>query len=278
MIIYRSRCLSRGEVWFDEEPTDTRDVDWILYHRRSAAVPGAKSKFTHTYIVDLTRSEDQLLANLSKDTAYKIRRARERDKIVCESCDSRDPAVIDTFETMYNRFAAMKGLAPLVRARTESMAAAGTLDLSVAKDPQGDILVYHADYRDRARATSLELPSLYRQGSNSGWRNMVGRANRLLTWTCLLRYKRAGLQFFDFGGWYQGTDPGMVKINDFKRGFGGQMVRDYECERIVTAKGWVILQIAGMFGRFRQSSSRPRKSDQVTQPTFGTGQLPVPTE
>ena len=95
MITYRSRFLARAEVWYDNEPDDTRSVDWILYYQRSHPVPGAATKLIYTYVIDLTQSREQLLANLNKDTAYKIRRARERDKIICERCNPRDPAVID---------------------------------------------------------------------------------------------------------------------------------------------------------------------------------------
>ena len=128
---------------------------------------------------------------------------------------------------------------------SESMAAAGVLDLSVAKDPRGNALVYHANYRDRCRATELELPSLYRKLSDSASRNAIGRANRYLIWSDMLRYKAQGLKYFDFGGWYPGTaDPALLKINEFKRGFGGQVVRAYQCEQILTLKGWLVLRVA----------------------------------
>jgi len=245
MITYRSRFLTRSEVWFDEQPGDTRSTDWILYHQRSCAVPGAKCKYFYTYLVDLSQSREQLLAQLNEDTAYKIRRARDRDKIICECCDPNDPAVIDRFEEMYNPFAASKGLRPLERERIDSMASAGALDLSAAKDSQGDVLVYHANYRNQHRATELYLPSLYRKLANSAARNAIGRANRYLTWSDILRYQEQGLRYFDFGGWYPGTtDQALLKINEFKRGFGGQVMREYRCEQILTLKGWWVLHVA----------------------------------
>ncbi len=249
MFIYKSRYLTRGEVWYDEAPGDTRSVDWIHYQQRSSPFPGASWKYFYNYLVDLTQSAEQLLKRLNDDTAYKIRRARERDKIVCECCDPRDPVVLDGFEEMYNPFAAMKGLPPLNRPRVNALAAAGVLDLSVAKDPQGNALVYHANYRNHERATELYLPSLFRKASGSAARNLIGRANRYLTWSDILRYKEQGLKYFDFGGWYPGTDPGMLKINDFKRGFGGQVTREYECEQILSVKGWLVLNAAKLLKR-----------------------------
>jgi len=261
MIVYRSRFLTRAEVWFDDEPGDTRSSDWIRYNQRPDPVPGADCKYFYTCVIDLTQSREQLLARFDKDTAYKIRRARDRDKIICECCDPSDPAVISRFEEMYNPFAALKGLRPLDRARVDSMAAAGALDLSVAKDSHGNALVYHANYRNQHRATELYLPSLYRQLSDSAARNAIGRANRYLVWSDIIRYKEQGLRCFDFGGWYPGTsDQALLKINEFKRGFGGRVIREYRCEQILTLKGWLVLQVARLLKQaklFPSGSKRP---------------------
>jgi len=269
MITYRSRFLTRAEVWFDNEPlakatlaeparrtVDPSPADWILYHQRSRPVAEAMSRSFYTLLIDLTQSHDQLLAQLTEETAYKIRRARERDKIVCECCDPRDPAVMDGFERMYKEFAAIKGLLPLNRARLESLAAAGVLDISLAKDAQGKVLVYHASYRDSCRATQLESPSLYRALSDSAARNFNGRANRYLTWSDILRYKEQGLKLFDFGGWHLGNDPEMLNINEFKRGFGGEVVREYQCEQILTLKGRLVLWAAKLLSQAKSVLSR----------------------
>src|SRR5437867_6029191 len=105
MYIYKSRYLTRGEVWYDNEPGDTGSVDWIVYYQRSQPVPGATWDYFYTYVIDLSESVEKLQAQLNQDAAYKIRRARERDKIVCEQCDSRDPAVLARFEEIYNQIA-----------------------------------------------------------------------------------------------------------------------------------------------------------------------------
>jgi hypothetical protein len=261
MITYKSRFLTRAEVWFDNEPIATAGpVDWILYHLRSCPVPGAQSRSFYTLLIDLSQTQEQLRVQLSDDTAYKIRRARDRDKIICECCDARDPAVMNGFEAMYNAFAAIKGLPPLHRARLERLAGAGVLDISAAKDPQGNILVYHANYRDERRATQLEMPSLYRSLPQSAARNFSGRANRYLTWSNILRYKQEGLKYFDFGGWHLGSDAEMLSINDFKRGFGGQVVHEYQCEQILTLKGWVVLYAAKLLEQAKSIRSNGHES------------------
>src|SRR6266404_445323 len=229
MHVYRSRFLRRAEIWFDNEPDQTQRVDWILYHQRSQPVAGAKSKPFYSFLIDLSRSAEELLARMSPDTGQKIRQAAARDKIRCECCDVNDPAMLDRFERMHNRFAAKRGLPPLDRAKFTDLAAVGLLDLTAAKDPQGGLMVFHANYRDQHRASGLWSVSLHRDLPTSAARNAVGRANRYLVWSDMLRYREQGLKFFDFGGWYPGnTDEALLKLNEFKRGFGGQVVREYE--------------------------------------------------
>src|SRR2546430_6597108 len=60
MIIYSSRFLTRGEVWFDEEPGNIRSLDWILYNLRSSPAPGARWRYFYNYVIDLTQSAEQL--------------------------------------------------------------------------------------------------------------------------------------------------------------------------------------------------------------------------
>ena len=73
MYTWKSRFLTRGEVWFDGDRDNTRLVDCIRYQQRSQPVPGARSKLFDTYFIDLSQPAEQLQANLNTDTAYKIR-------------------------------------------------------------------------------------------------------------------------------------------------------------------------------------------------------------
>jgi hypothetical protein len=267
MSTYRSRYLKRGEVWFDNEPGPAiGSVDWVGYHQRSRPLPGARSRPFYTLLIDLTASQDELWGRLSRDTAYKIRRARDRDGITCTGCDPRDPSVRRCYEEMYNGFAAAKGLPVLDGDWFDGMVREGLLDLTVARDAQGQALVYHANYRDASRASELELPSLYRTLNDSAARNLIGRANRWLTWSDILRYKDQGLKGFDFGGWYFGSDPALQRINDFKRGFGGQVVCEYDCERILTLRGWLVLAVAAALRSARSVTAALRSGGRGKSP------------
>jgi len=259
MLVYRSRFLTRGEIWFDEEP-DHCPVDWILYRMRSRPVPGARWKYFHTLLINLAASEDELLARLKKDTAYKIKRARRTDGVICEMANPCDPRVLDRFEEVYNRFAVVKGLLPLQRTILVKLAEVGRLDISLAKDASGTPLVYHANYRTPERASGMLSVSMYRECNDSSLRNAISRANRYLTWEDLMRYKSEGLKAFDFGGWYTGTtNQTLLKINEFKRGFGGQIVREYQCEQTLTIRGHLVLLLAEALNKARAWPDRAKQ-------------------
>ncbi len=196
MIVYKSRFLTRAEVWFDDHVNNgfSKGVDWILYRHCSRPVPGTRWRHFSNLSIDLTQSPEELMAQMSVHTAYKIRRARDREKVICERCDVRDRAVLDQYEQMYNRFATQRGLAFLDRGWFDSLAATGALRLSVARDSSGTPLVFHTIYQNASRASSLEAVSLYKDFSDSAARNALGRAHRYLVWYDLLRCKEQGIQ------------------------------------------------------------------------------------
>src|SRR5207253_7909988 len=87
MIIYQSRFLTRGEVWFDNAPGSER-VDWVLYHQRSQ--PGMKGNWRpfYTRVIELSTPTDSLLAQMDGFTAADIRRARQKDNAICQKIET----------------------------------------------------------------------------------------------------------------------------------------------------------------------------------------------
>ena len=57
-----------------------------------------------------------------------------------------DILTFDNFFSSYNRFAIQKKLPTLKRSRMEAYAFSGSLDLSVARAPDGQVLVWHSYY------------------------------------------------------------------------------------------------------------------------------------
>jgi hypothetical protein len=268
MHIHRSRFLLRGEVWYDAEPDQT-PVDWIFYHQRSRPVPRARWRFFYTLLLDLGQTTDELQRQLHDSTAYKIRRAHTKDGVICESHRAVAPEMLDGFADIYSRFASIKGLPPLDRQFLDLLAKDGALELSTARDTAGKGLAYHVYYCSAERSCLLHGASLYQLQSDSAARNAMGRANRYLFWQDIMRHKERGLKVFDFGGWYPGTtDHARLEINRFKEGYGGRVVREYDCEQITSARGWLLLTTAGLWRPIK--GGMPKRHSESQYPHLNT--------
>jgi len=247
VFIYRSRFLTRGEVWFDDEP-DGRTVDWILYRQCSRPIRNSRWRFFYTRLLDLSKSPEQLLAEMKEPTVAKITQATEQDGTFVQLCNPTAPEAMDQFETMWNEFAAARKSPRLDRKWLVPMINTGALLLTAGRDAQGELLALQATYENRHRARQLMVVSPFRSNQGVAMRKKIHRANCLLHWDTILRMKERGIRYFDFGGWYPGkTDIELLGINSFKESFGGEGRRDYECERILTLKAWVVLTVARLF-------------------------------
>jgi hypothetical protein len=138
---------------------------------------------------------------------------------------------------------------------------ANALDLTAARDASGGLLIYAALFRDPRRAQQLMNVSPHRATLDPKLRARTNRASCLLLWHNLLRLKNLGVRHFDFGGWYPGTeDIQLLGANAYKKSFGGEVVREHECEQITSLKGWLLLNAARMLDR----AKKPRSSQPPT--------------
>jgi hypothetical protein len=262
MIIYHSRFLTRGEVWFDNQPT-SEHVDWIIYHQRSR--PEAKGKWREFYtrVVDLAQNSDELLAQMDGFTASDIKKAAKKDQTVCKRLDAKDELVFREFADFYNRFATLKHLGPADRPWLERTIAADKLDIWAADTPTGDRQAYHVFYRDAMRVRSLHAASFYAHASTKEAQRKIGRANRLLIWECMMHYQAAGVKIFDLGGWYNGsTESALLGVNKFKEGLGGKVICEYMGEELKTFKAVSAVTVARVLKKWTE------QKDRVESPTI----------
>jgi len=249
MFVYKSRFLTRGEVWFDDEPDDTR-VDWIYHRERSRPLANCRWREIYTRLVDLRKTPDELFAGLEKNTARKIIDAQEKDRLQWERCNVTDANTLSEVERMWNEFATASKTPRFERDWLDPIGQAGRLDLSAARDPAGKVLAYHLVMLTPKRARQVIAISPYRPVPDVAWRGAVSRANCFIHWKNFLAFKAQGIPYFDFGGWYTGTtNIQFLGINQFKKSFGGKVVREFECEEIRTARGWLVLTTARVLRR-----------------------------
>jgi hypothetical protein len=179
---------------------------------------------------------------MNRDTRYNIKRAA-KDGVFYEFQSRPEVGWLDEFRDLYNRFAQGKGLPPLNRTRLTAMLLQGVLDLSRMRGQDGEILVWHAHVRGHERVRLLHSASVFRE-MDKNTAAAIGRANRLCHWADIQRFRGEGLATFDFGGWYGGTgDAAKLRINEFKRGFGGTLVPQYNTDCAGTWKGAAALYL-----------------------------------
>jgi len=143
------------------------------------------------FIVDISKSEEQLLAEMKAKTRYNIRLAEKRGVIVREISNKK---YIDEFLRLTKVMAKRQGIAVHPEDYYRKM----------LETIPGDILkLYVAEYQGKVIATNLVIffgdTCTYLHGaSDDEYRNVM--APYLLQWRQVLDAKKAGCEKYDFGG------------------------------------------------------------------------------
>jgi hypothetical protein len=237
-ITFRRRGLRVREVYFDDEAgIAKRGADFVRVVGMPQACDGAAARRSHTAVVDLSLSSDDLLAAMAKGTRYEIRRARDKDGVDAVCFDRPEPSIIREFADYYDEFAASKSLTPMFRPRLEALAEEGALMLSRAP-AGGDVMVWHAYAHAGRHALLLYSASHFRVNEDPADRAVAGRANRFLHWHDMLHFKMNGCVYYDLGGIdIEGRAEETARIASFKRGFGGFIRPTYAWSTPATLRG-----------------------------------------
>ena len=110
------------------------------------------------------------------------------------------------------------------------MCESSALLLSSIADADGRLLTAHAYVKDSSsgRVRLLYSASHFRARSDSGERDKIGRANRLLHWHEIVTLKDLGFELYDLGGIpLESADQEKNDIARFKLEFGGELLIEY---------------------------------------------------
>lgn len=250
MIRYKGRATMYGEVWYEEEPPPDPGVDIVVYRQKATPIAGARATPFLSLVVDLSAQETTIMEEFGKDCRYKIRRAESKDGLHMEFI--RDPeSRLHDFRAFYDAFAKQKSLQPSDRQWLIAACDARQLVLTSASR-NGETLVWHAFVVSGKAAWLQYTGSCFRDRDNE-YRAVVGRANRWLHWQEMLRFKALGITRYDWGGLFEDESvPERAGINRFKKEFGGQPVRTYDCTVPLTARGRIWLPLRDIW-RLRKS-------------------------
>ncbi len=247
MVMYPKHGLRMAELWLDAPVVKPPACDLLVLRQYSRLPEQAVGWPFCTLTINLNANEEQLLEGLNRDTKYKVRRAATKDQVECIHEPQASDALCREFHAFYEEFAVAKGLDRLPMEELLARARGGALRLSRAVHA-GTTIVWHVHAVTADGATLLHSASLFRQLDDNEARAIIGRANRLLHWRDMLAFKAEGKSVYDFGGWYAGQDDAdLLRINQFKEGFGGQRADQVNAALALSWRGWIYLKLRQHF-------------------------------
>lgn len=189
---------------------------------------------------DLTKSKDDLLMAMHRETRRQIRRAADHslEHIVIENPSDAD---LKEFQEFYNHFAENKKTYTCNAFHMKTMKLLrekNGLMLTYMKDQQNQIYCYRVYIIDGELAMNLYSATHFRMVEPSELKKVLSQVNRFLVWKNILTFKDKGYKLYDVGGL---TDD--KNIRRFKLGFGGEIVHVYSGYEANSIIGALVLQI-----------------------------------
>lgn len=220
---WREKC-DILQVWYPKQVSN----DIVQKYGKLLTYIEYKGKWklqTASRVVDLHKSEEEILADYTKNGRYEIRRALERDEIQFIYRDAPDNDELEAFFDYYLAFAETKHMHGLDEAKIRALAEKGELLITKAISASGEVLVMHTYICHRGvKAALMTSSSLYRNSNDKEMQAMIGRANRALHYKDMIYLKDQGFQTYDMGGLYLGEENiEQAAITRFKNGLGGEI-------------------------------------------------------
>lgn len=192
----------------------------------------------HTVIIDLTKSENELLANMRRQTRYEVRRAGKQG-IKVEKSQSEE--IFKEFRKVQAETAKRQGFVPpnLKTLMAEREAFDDKIAIYVAKTDDGKPIAYGMIIKDGKEG------DYYEAASTDLHRKMPGAY--ALLWQAMKDLKAEGYERFNLWGIAPPGQPNhrYAGVTTFKTGFGGEVVEYVPAHDMVISKAkylknWVV--------------------------------------
>ncbi len=212
--------LSAKYCWMADEPKvgDAVGFTQHFHCRDTREHAGFHRDVKYTKVLDLRPPSEKIFDQFSRHTRRKIKQG-SNEGFQFEP-DIPAPELID----IYSVFARDNQL-PELEKRVIDAYWPGMKVTKLSYNCR--TLVMHSLMIDEAagRACMLHDASMFRQMPDQRHRNLIGHANRYLHFLDMMYLKDMGIESFDLGGYAKDTeDEHLRHINEFKDGFGGELV------------------------------------------------------
>jgi len=213
-------------------PLEIRNTDCVMRDTRSLQP-------RQTVVLDLQKSEEELLAGMHEKTRYNIRLA-ERKGVQVTGYRLPVTGILESFWRLLQETAARDGFHTYERTYYEKLANIRSPDFSNE--------LFFAEYRGQTLACALinfyrpvsglqpsGFPAAtYLHGASSR-EHKEAMASHLLHWRVIREAKNRGFRYYDFWGIDEERWPGLTR---FKKGFGGEALIRPPSVDIVYRPGW----------------------------------------
>lgn len=183
----------------------------------------------HTVMIDLTKSEDELLANMRRQTRYEVRRATKQGIIVDRN---NDEAIFKEFRKVQAETAKRQGFIPpnLKTLIAEKEAFGENIAIYVARTTDGEPIAYGMIIKNGKEG------DYYEAASTPLNRKMPGAY--ALLWQVMKSLKSEGYERFNLWGIAPAGQPNhrYAGVTTFKTGFGGEVVEYVPAHDLVINK------------------------------------------
>jgi hypothetical protein len=195
--------------------------------------------------LDLTKSEDEIFANVRKNSRYEVRRAERLGVSVVAAANA---AEIEEFLTLHAGLAIRKGFAADA---PEDLR--GSIRWLINETSRGALLLARSENRTYGGVVIGRAGKRCWYVWGAADRHEHFNVGHLLQWRALLWAKSHGCNEYDFGGYTPGATSGPAW---FKAGFGGGVVRFVVPHRRVFRRGsyQAFNLVAGIRGLSRGSA------------------------
>lgn len=252
----RKLFLRIAEVYFADDYIDNiPKCDVTIYFYTPKYRDGCKK--IYTLHIDLSKIIEQLFSEIRYSTKRKIKQA-EKERLQVFLNNEPTDEDIKEFSDFYNIFAKSKNLSKCSISKLKALREVNALVISVIKDEFNNPLCYHASIVDGIRVTGLYSASHHMLPSQEDNRNLIGKANRYLDWFQIKYFKERGYSIYDFGGLsLNEKDKALQNIDNYKRGFGGEVVLLYKYYTTNSLLGkvyhmrYIIIKIKNFFMQFK---------------------------
>ena len=201
------------------------EIDSRIFSKYGSSLIYFSKGASYSIMVDISKSESDIINGFHKNRKYEVRRALERDCFDTEIILNPDIEKLEEARIFYNIFAKEKGLPDFVIERYDAASKFGCFALASIRDEDGALLVQNGYFLDNDKkiVTFTFGASHFREDNRSA---LIGRANGCLHYKCMIFFKKLGYIGYDLGGFYVGNDKELTNISDYKRRFGGE-IKEY---------------------------------------------------